>query len=221
MPVRHTGLMDASRSAERETTEALAGVGPHLRLLRHERTLTLAEVAAATGVSVSTLSRLESGERRPALELLLPLARLYGVTLDRLVDAPATGDPRVDLRPVTVGAMTMVPLSERAVGIQAYKIVMTAAHPSGEQKSHAGYEWVYVLRGTLRLMLGEHDIVMAAGEAAEFDTRVPHSFGSAGADPVEFLSLFGEQGQRAHLVAGPRPAQRGASGADTASTRKP
>src|SRR5690625_511931 len=73
---------------------ALDAVGPRLRALRRRRETTLTELSAATGVSVSTLSRLESGARRPTLELLLPLAKAHGVTLDELVDAPPTGDPR-------------------------------------------------------------------------------------------------------------------------------
>ena len=78
----------------------LDAVGPRLRALRRQRETTLAAVAEATGISVSTLSRLESGQRRPTLELLLPLARAYGVQLDDLVGAPPTGDPRVHMRPV-------------------------------------------------------------------------------------------------------------------------
>jgi transcriptional regulator with XRE-family HTH domain len=188
--------------------QALATVGARLRSLRRERDITLAELAAETEISVSTLSRLESGERRPALELLLPLARAYGVTLDELVDAPATGDPRVHLRPVTRHGMTMLPLTRRAGGIQAYKIVIRARarRQQPELQTHEGYEWLYVLDGRLRLVLGEHDLVLAPGEAAEFDTRVPHWFGPAEGEAVEFLSLFGKQGERAHLRA--RPASR-------------
>ena len=70
-------------------------MGPRLRELRRRRGSTLAEESAATGISVSTLSRLEAGRRRPTLELLLPLARAYGVQLDDLVGGPPTGDPRV------------------------------------------------------------------------------------------------------------------------------
>jgi transcriptional regulator with XRE-family HTH domain len=189
-----------------ELHETLAMVGPRLSALRHQRGLTLTDLSAETGVSVSTLSRLESGERRATLELLLPLAKAYGVTLDDLVDAPPTGDPRVHLRPVTRGGMTMVPLTRRAGGIQAYKLVLPAG--SGrrppEPKTHEGYEWLYVLNGRLRVVLGEHDLVLAPGEAAEFDTRTPHWFGAADDEPVEFLSLFGKQGERAHLRARPR-----------------
>ncbi|MFI5778788.1 helix-turn-helix domain-containing protein [Nocardia sp. NPDC051570] len=185
---------------------ALDAVGPRLRELRRRRRTTLAELSAATGISVSTLSRLESGARRPTLEQLLPLARAHGVTLDELVDAPETGDPRVHLRPVTQSGMTMVPLTRRAGGIQAFKMVIGPGDRRREPdpRTHEGYEWLYVLNGRLRVVLGEHDFMMVPGEAAEFDTRVPHWFGAADDEPVEFLSLFGKQGERAHLRAAPK-----------------
>ncbi|MFJ8832400.1 helix-turn-helix domain-containing protein [Micromonospora aurantiaca] len=185
--------------------QALDAVGPRLRALRRERETTLTDLSAATGISVSTLSRLESGGRKPTLELLLPLARAHGVTLDELVGAPPTGDPRVHLRPVAAFGMTMLPLTRRAGGIQAYKLIIPAGgRAEPEPKTHEGYEWVYVLNGRLRLVLGEHDLVLEPGEAAEFDTRVPHWFGRADSEGVEFLSLFGSQGERAHLRARPR-----------------
>lgn len=186
--------------------QALATVGPRLRTLRRQRESTLVALSVETGISVSTLSRLESGERRPTLELLLPLARAYGVTLDELVDAPPTGDPRIHLRPVTSHGMTMLPLTRRAGGIQAYKLVIPAGKRRSEPElqTHEGYEWIYVLNGRLRLVLAEHDLVLSPGEAAEFDTRTPHCFGAADNDAVEFLSLFGKQGERAHLRARPK-----------------
>ncbi|MFC5994603.1 helix-turn-helix domain-containing protein [Pseudonocardia hispaniensis] len=185
---------------------ALDAVGPRLRALRRQRGTTLADLAAATRISVSTLSRLESGVRRPTLEQLLPLAKAHGVTLDELVDAPPTGDPRIHLRPVTRHGMTILPLTRRAGGIQAYKIVIsgTGGRREPDPQTHEGYDWLYVLNGRLRLILGEHDLVLAPGEAAEFDTHLPHWFGAAGPEPVEFLSLFGTQGERAHLRAHPR-----------------
>lgn len=189
-----------------ELDETLSAVGPRLRELRRRRDVTLAELSEATGISVSTLSRLESGDRRPNLELLLPLARVHGVTLDELVDAPPTGDPRVHMRPVTRHGMTMVPLTRRAGGIQAYKLVIPAHTPRKEPdpQTHEGYEWLYVLNGRLRCVLGGHDMVLAPGEAVEVDTRLPHWFGAADDDPVELLVLFGRQGERAHLRARPK-----------------
>jgi len=186
--------------------KVLTAVGPRLRALRQQRDITLADLSAATGISVSTLSRLESGQRRPNLELLLPLAKAHGVPLDELVGAPPTGDPRIHLRPITHHGRTVVPLTRRAGGIQAYKQVIPASRrpQEPEPQVHEGYEWLYVLNGRLRLILGEQDLVLSPGEAAEFDTRIPHWFGSVGREPVEFLCLFGRQGERAHLRARPR-----------------
>ncbi len=188
-----------------ELHEVLDAVGPRLRALRQQRELTLAELAEATGISVSTLSRLESGQRRPNLELLLPLARAHRVPLDELVGAPATGDPRIHPRPINRYGMTILPLSRRTDGLQAFKHVMPASrgHQEPDLRTHEGYEWIYILFGRLRLVLGERDLTLAAGEAAEFDTRVPHWFGNPGADPVEFLTLFGRQGERMHVRAHP------------------
>ncbi|MBG0833243.1 helix-turn-helix transcriptional regulator [Planomonospora sp. ID67723] len=185
--------------------DVLQAVGPRLRALRQERDATLAELSAATGISVSTLSRLESGQRRPTLELLLPLARAHQVPLDELVDAPETGDPRIRPRPISRFGMTFIPLTRRPGGLQAYKQIIPAGRQTGdpEQKTHEGYEWLYVLSGRLRLLLGEHDLILTPGEVAEFDTRVPHWFGNPGPEPVEFLSLFGPQGERMHVRARP------------------
>ncbi|WP_344132457.1 XRE family transcriptional regulator [Saccharopolyspora halophila] len=189
-----------------ESEQSLEAVGPRLRALRKQRATTLTELSGETGISVSTLSRLESGSRKPTLELLLPLAKAHGVTLDELVDAPPTGDPRIHLRPVQRHGMTMLPLTRRAGGIQAFKLIIPANAERGEPdpQTHEGYEWLYVLNGRLRLVLGEHDLLLSPGEAAEFDTRVPHWFGCADAQAVEFLSLFGKQGERAHLRAKPK-----------------
>jgi transcriptional regulator with XRE-family HTH domain len=186
----------------------LDAVGPRLKHLRLRRNITLTDLAEETGISASTLSRLEAGLRRPTLEQLLPLARAYGVTLDELVDAPPTGDPRINLRPIACSdGSAILPLTRRPGGIQAYKFVLPAGDDNREPdlRTHEGYDWVYVLNGTLRLVLGEHNLILKPGEAAEFDTRTPHWFGSTSSGPVEYLSLIGKQGERAHVRAAPRP----------------
>lgn len=196
---------DAARGLVSEVQQTLTGVGDRLRSVRTRRNLTLTEVAARTGTAVSTLSRLESGDRRPTLELLLPLAKVYGLTLDDLVDAPDTADPRVHLRPRQAHGMTMIPLTKRPGGIQAFKMVIPAGGSRGEPqlRTHEGYDWVYVLEGNLRLLLGEHDLRLVPGEAAEFDCRTPHWFGATDSGAVEYLSLMGPQGEKAHLRARP------------------
>src|ERR671912_1289201 len=102
---------------------ALDLVGPRLQGIRKRRGVTLTDLAERTGISKSTLSRLENGQRRPSLELLLPLAQAYGVPLDDLVGAPEVGDPRIRLKPRRVNGRTVLPLT-RPGGIQAWKIVI-------------------------------------------------------------------------------------------------
>ncbi|WP_344209679.1 XRE family transcriptional regulator [Kribbella sancticallisti] len=181
--------------------DVLAGVGPRLRALRRARNTTLADLATETDLTASTLSRLENGKLRPTLEQLLPLARAHGVPLDDLVAAPPTGDPRIHLKPVRRFGLTVVPLTRRAGGVQAYKVIYPPARraPTMKLHTHEGYEWFYVLNGHVRFVLGDQEFHLGPGEAAEFDTRVPHWLGSADTHPAELLTLFGPQGERAHL----------------------
>lgn len=180
---------------------ALDAVGPRLKRLRLQRGVTLAELSETTGISKSTLSRLENGGRRPSLELLLPLAQAYRVPLDELVGAPDVGDPRVRLKPRRVNGRTVVPLTPHSAGVQAWKILIPASQKEPQLRTHEGYEWLYVLTGRLRLILGDHDLVLGSGEAAEFDTRLPHWFGSADGKVAEVLSLFGSHGEQVHVRA--------------------
>lgn len=157
-----------------------------------------------TGISKSTLSRLESGQRKPSLELLLPIAQAHRVPVDELIGAQQVGDPRVRPEPRRVHGRIVLPLTPHAGALQAWKVIIPAEQAEPDPRTHEGYEWLYVLSGRLRLILGEHDFVIGAGEAVEFDTRLPHWFGSAGGQPVEILSIFGRQGERIHVRARPK-----------------
>lgn len=184
-------------------TEAISAaldlVGPRLRKVREQRGITLTAVAERTGISKSTLSRLENGQRRPSLELLLPLAQVYRVPLDDLVGAPEVGDPRIRLKARRVNGRTVLPLTRHPGGVQAWKIVIPANQSTPDPRSHDGHEWLYVLAGRMRLILGDQDLVLEVGEVVEFDTQLPHWFGSAGEGPAEVLSIFGRPGERMHV----------------------
>jgi transcriptional regulator with XRE-family HTH domain len=179
----------------------LDGVGARLRDLRRRRGHTLTELAERTGTSVSTLSRLESGRRRPTLDLLIPLARIYGVTLDDLVGMPPPEDPRVHPRPFRRGGVTYAPLTRRNDGLVAFTSIHPGRAHAGavRQVTHPGRGALYVLRGELRIALGDREHVIGAGEAAEFDTRVPHGFASATGEPVEVLNLLSPHGRRVEV----------------------
>lgn len=177
-------------------------MGLRLRVARAEQGMTLAALSGVTGISASTLSRLESGHRRATLGLLVPVARALGTTLDALVMTDAPPDPRIVRSAITCDGTTIVPLSQPSRGMQAFHhTIPETAGRKPEMRTHAGYEWLYVLRGRLRLLLGTSDLVLTAGEAAEFDTLTPHWFGNAGRGPVRYLTILGSQGERIHVRA--------------------
>lgn len=192
-------MADEPSGTARALAAALEVVGPRLRRVREQRGPTLTEASVETGISKSTLSRLETGQRKPSLELLLPLAQTYRVPLDDLVGAPEVGDPRIRLKPRRVNGRTVLPLT-RPGGIQAWKIVIPRTQSDPQPRAHDGFEWLYVLSGRMRLVLGSQDLVLGVGEAAEFDTQVPHWFGSTGEEPAEVLSIFGRPGERMHVI---------------------
>jgi transcriptional regulator with XRE-family HTH domain len=187
-----------------DVAAVLAGVGPRLKRLRTHRGVTLTDLAAITGISKSTLSRLETGQRKPSLELLLPIAKAHRVPLDELVGATEIGDPRIRPKARKRNGRIVIPLSESNTGVNAWKVLIPPEKGEPELRIHGGYEWLYVLSGRMRLILGEHDITMGAGEVAEFDTKLPHWFGPADDQPVEVLSLHNRDGHHPHVRAKPR-----------------
>ncbi|HEY3685346.1 MAG TPA: XRE family transcriptional regulator [Streptosporangiaceae bacterium] len=174
-------------------------IAPRLRAARKKKGVSLADLERATGISTSTLSRLESARRKPSLELLLPITAALGIPLDEIVAAPRVVDPRVPQEPARKDGRVLIPLSRQQGEPRAYKMVIPAHDERPLPRTHTGYEWLFVLHGRLRLVLGGQEFVMGAGEAAEFDCQVPHWFGAAGRGRVEIVSMFGKQGERIHF----------------------
>ncbi len=179
---------------------ALVGLGLRLRTLRERAGLTLTAVGAELGISVSTLSRLESDQRRATLELLLPLARLYRVSLDELLVLPTVADPRITARITRDPGRVMAELTRKAspLRISRVRVDRGPAEQRPTQFTHEGFEWLYVLSGRVRLRLGEGEFMLGSGEAAEFDTRVPHWFSAAPGQRADYLSVLDAAGRRAH-----------------------
>ncbi|WP_033216023.1 helix-turn-helix domain-containing protein [Kitasatospora phosalacinea] len=187
----------------------LAAMGPRLRAARERHGASLSEACRATGLTPSTLSRMETGRRRPTLEVLLLLAREYGVPLDELTGTARPAPASVPRRARPANAKTVLPLTPYVGGLHAHKHVLPAVPPATDtaqppprprQVSHPGHEWLCVLSGRLHLALGDRDLVLTAGEATEFDTRTPHGVANAAPDrPTEYLVMFGPQGERLRL----------------------
>lgn len=189
--------------------DELAEVGARLRAVRHSRGWTLEELASRAGMSTSTLSRLESGKRQASLELLLPLTRQLGARIDDLV-APESTDPRVRRPVIRRDGLVIAPLAPEGSPVHTYKITYPPAARLPELRVHDGYEWLYVLTGRLRLRLGDQDLTLTRGEAAEFDTRVPHAMSASGGKPAQVISIFNDAGARMHTYnpsADPDPEQ--------------
>ncbi|MDQ2621967.1 MAG: XRE family transcriptional regulator [Actinomycetota bacterium] len=176
-----------------------------IRELRLERGLTISALAELASIDVSTLSRLEAGKRRLAVDHLPVLARALGITVDELLAPISHPDPRVVSRPQRLKGMTLWPLTRNgpAKGLQTVKMRIEADRnvPPAELPVHEGQDWVYVLSGKMRLILGEDDMVIEPGEAVEFSTWTPHWFGAID-EPVELLAIIGVQGEQAHFHEG-------------------
>jgi transcriptional regulator with XRE-family HTH domain len=173
-----------------------------LRELRMQHGLTLDDVASRSNIDVSTLSRLESGKRRLALDHLPRLAAALSVSTDELLRAPEAEDPRVKGSSHTRHGITYWPLTRSgpAGGLHAFKVRISPRRrkPPAELPVHEGRDWTYVLSGRLRLILGERDFTIGPGEAVEFSTWTPHWFGVV-EEPVEAIMIFGAHGERLHL----------------------
>jgi len=180
-------------------------VRQRIRGLRTARGWSLDELAARSYLSPSTLSRIETGHRRIALDQLTPIARALGITLDQLVESG--DDTDVVIRPVTDEARgTTTWLLTRPGspgGVTVAKMRIDRAVPA-QLRVHPGHDWFTVLSGIIVLRLGERTILVRAGEAAEFSTMVPHAFGSQDG-PAEVLTILDAEGQRTHL--GPAASQ--------------
>jgi transcriptional regulator with XRE-family HTH domain len=188
--------------AKRSDEPVDARVRRRLRELRTERGLTLQQVADEANIDVSTLSRLEAGKRRLALDHLPALAAALGASVDALVGTAPGADPRVRERPRTHEGMKVWPLTRRAPvgGPRAYRIEISPKRrtPPDVLPVHEGLDWLYVITGTLRLVLGDQDLTIEPGEAVEFSTWTPHWFGAVDG-PVELIMFVGPQGERLHL----------------------
>ena len=173
-----------------------------IRGLREAQGWSLDDLAARCYLSPSTLSRIETGHRRIALDQLAPIARALGTTLDQLVES--AGDDDVVIRPHRDegrGVTTWLLSGESGPhGVSVAKMRVTRPVPRGDQdelRVHPGKDWFTVLSGTIVLLLGERTIVVEAGQAAEFSTMIPHAFGARGG-PAEVLCIFDHDGQRTH-----------------------
>jgi transcriptional regulator with XRE-family HTH domain len=173
-------------------------VRTRLRSLRTTAGLSLNEVAARAALSPSTISRIETGKRAISLDVLVPLARALQVGLDALLDVRDDDDVLIRPVPSWSGGVTTWMLSRPTGSTIAMKIRMEPTDRVPEQRVHPGHDWFVVVEGRVRLRLGDRELLVETGEAAEFDTMTPHAF-TASDGPAELIMIVDRDGQRAHV----------------------
>lgn len=181
-----------------ELTEIEQVVRTRLRSLRTALGLSLDELAARTNLSPSTISRVETGKRTISLDILVPLARALQADLDALLDVSDDADVVIRPAPDHSGERTTWMLTRPDASTIAVKVRIDPVFKPGEQRVHPGHDWFYVISGRVRLLLGEREILVEAGESAEFSTMTPHALAAVDG-PAELIMLFDRDGHRAHV----------------------
>lgn len=191
---------------------ALHAVAPQLRALRRRAALTLEAAARAAGLSPAHLSRLETGQRQPSLPMLLTLARVYGTTVSDLLGETAADRDAVvraaDMEPTRAGGWTYWQAGAPGRGMQALRVHVPYGSQGDIVRVHPGEEWLHVLRGRLRLRLGDATDLLGPGDGAHFDSLTPHRIAAQDPDGVELLFVHTLlQSPTATLCLGPNPSE--------------
>lgn len=173
-------------------------VRTRLRALRTAAGLSLGDLAARTSLSSSTISRIETGKRAVSLDVLVPLAAALHADLNALLETDSDGDVVIRPTPSSCHGCTTWVLSRPASSTVALKMRLEPVRQTVRQQVHPGHDWLFVLHGRIRLLLGTREILVEAGEAAEFATMTPHAI-TAVNSPAELLMIFDHAGEAAHV----------------------
>ncbi|MEV6107962.1 XRE family transcriptional regulator [Streptomyces sp. NPDC051940] len=182
---------------EQDRDELDGLVRKRIRALRVAQGWSLEELANRANLSQSSLSRIENGQRRLALDQLVTLARALDTTLDQLVE---TASDDVVTSPVIDGAHGLMRWAIKGEpGMSVVRQRMTEPPPDNpaRMRAHPGREWLVVLSGTAILMLGHRRLRIETNQAAEFPTMLPHAIGAEGG-PCEILGIFDRDARRGH-----------------------
>jgi quercetin dioxygenase-like cupin family protein/DNA-binding XRE family transcriptional regulator len=195
LPVRQQGVSSSIESQ-------LCSFGARLRNLRLQRGWTLEELAARGGLSKAHLSRLESGERQASIAVILTFSRVFNVSLASLFESPAPAQSSMTTPPCVVmrasdqvenmtNGLKYAPLSNagRFFNLQPLRITISPSRSGSEHYHHDGEEWIYVLSGKLTLSLAGKTYDLEPGDAAHFESRLPHRLIARGDQDAQVLAV--------------------------------
>ena len=186
LPLRHDELLDIQRQ--------LSSFGARLRELRLQKGLTLKDLAAQSGLSRAFLSRLESGDRQASISAALTLSKIFHISLASLFESPAA-EPHCtiirsgDAVEKTVNGLKYTPLSDasRMFNVRPIRVKVSPSRRGNEHYHHDGEEWIYVLHGKLTLSLVGKTYDLDEGDAAHFESHLPHRLIARGGREAEVL----------------------------------
>lgn len=173
-------------------------VRARLRAIRRHLGWSLDDLAMRSGVGASTISRIETGHRTISFDVLIPLARELDVTVDELVATDRPDDVVIRPEPQHTPGRTVWALSRPGSATVAVKMRFEPDAPRVQPQVHPGHDFMFVLDGTVRLTLGEQELVVQTGESAEFSTMTPHAVAAID-HPADVLMVFDRAGAESHL----------------------
>jgi transcriptional regulator with XRE-family HTH domain len=172
----------------------LDSFGRRLRELRQGRDWSLQELAEKSGLSKTFLSRLETGDRQASIAAVLSLARIFGVSLASMFEDDFAIEPCLIVRGAeaiskSTDGLTYTALSnaERFFNLQPLRLVVSPKRRGRAHFQHEGEEWIYVFSGRLTLSLAGKTYDLDPGDAAHFDSRLPHRLIARGRQDAEVL----------------------------------
>jgi transcriptional regulator with XRE-family HTH domain len=188
LPKRQSSVMEDQIQAQ------LCLFGARLRELRIKRGWTLQELACRSRLSKAFLSRLESGGRQASIAAALTLSGIFNVSLAALFESQSAKESCVIVRGASavkksINGLEYVPLSyaEHFFNLQPIKVTVPVSRRGNKHYHHDGEEWIYLLSGELTLSLAGKTYDLVPGDAAHFDSRLPHRLIAKGGKDADVL----------------------------------
>jgi transcriptional regulator with XRE-family HTH domain len=200
-----------AKPAAANIPHAPSDLGPRLRAIRLRQGIGLRELARRLDLSPSSISQIETGKIRPSVRTLYALASEFGVTVDEvLFDGPppparSAGAPSVPGRATAEPGLAVQRAGERPAialnsGVKWERLMFWgdedvefleatyepggASSPDDSFVRHNGHEFGYVLSGTLRVVVGFDEFILAPGDSITFPSTTPHRLSNEGTETV-------------------------------------
>ncbi|MGU7784829.1 helix-turn-helix domain-containing protein [Burkholderia sp. PU8-34] len=166
-----------------ESVLVAVSLGNKIRALRQRLNLTLDEAAATAGISKPFLSQVERGRATPSITSLVRIAKALGVTVQYFIDAPTEARSVCRANALQYfqfanSASSFARLTNLVDSrkLDAILVKMPAGQLPSEVTTHAGEEFLYVMRGQVALTLEDRTFTLNAGDTAHYESTMAHAW---------------------------------------------